>query len=78
MGNLVQDLRNVVSNVIKVDEKSSTRHTSRGKLLPRTRIELLLDPGSNFLELSQLAGYNLYNEEVRAGGIISGIGTVSG
>ncbi|XP_051848473.1 methylcrotonoyl-CoA carboxylase beta chain, mitochondrial [Antechinus flavipes] len=60
-------------------EKARKRHTSRGKLLPRERIDRLLDPGSPFLEFSQFAGYQLYgNEEVPAGGIITGIGRVSG
>ncbi|XP_035744355.1 methylcrotonoyl-CoA carboxylase beta chain, mitochondrial [Egretta garzetta] len=60
-------------------EKARTRHTSRGKLLPRERIDRLIDPGSPFLEFSQFAGYQLYgNEEVPAGGIITGIGRVSG
>merc|ERR1719489_352313 len=55
------------------------RHTSRGKLVARDRINLLLDPGSPFLELSQLAGYALYGkEEVPAGGIVTGVGRVSG
>ncbi|XP_053445060.1 methylcrotonoyl-CoA carboxylase beta chain, mitochondrial [Nycticebus coucang] len=60
-------------------EKARERHVSRGKLLPRERIDSLVDPGSPFLELSQFAGYQLYgNEEVPAGGIITGIGRVSG
>lgn len=60
-------------------EKAKERHTSRGKLLARERVDGLLDPGSPFLELSQFAGYQLYdNEEVPAGGIITGIGRVSG
>lgn len=60
-------------------EKARERHISRGKLLPRERVDGLLDPGSPFLELSQFAGYQLYgNEEVPAGGIITGIGRVSG
>uniref|UniRef100_A0A4W4G9H1 methylcrotonoyl-CoA carboxylase n=1 Tax=Electrophorus electricus TaxID=8005 RepID=A0A4W4G9H1_ELEEL len=60
-------------------EKARTLHTSRGKLLPRERIDRLLDPGSPFLEFSQFAAYELYgNEEVPAGGIITGIGRVSG
>lgn len=55
------------------------RHIARGKLLPRERVEALLDPGSPFLELSQLAGYKLYDgEQVPAGGVITGIGRVSG
>uniref|UniRef100_A0A8C4MGS6 Methylcrotonoyl-CoA carboxylase beta chain, mitochondrial n=1 Tax=Equus asinus TaxID=9793 RepID=A0A8C4MGS6_EQUAS len=60
-------------------EKARARHRSRGKLLPRERVDGLLDPGSPFLELSQFAGYQLYgDEEVPAGGIITGIGRVSG
>ncbi|KAK7808648.1 hypothetical protein U0070_010047 [Myodes glareolus] len=60
-------------------EKARARHTSRGKLLPRDRIDNLIDPGSPFLEFSQFAGYQLYgDEEVPAGGIITGIGRVSG
>uniref|UniRef100_A0A3Q1LKL3 methylcrotonoyl-CoA carboxylase n=1 Tax=Bos taurus TaxID=9913 RepID=A0A3Q1LKL3_BOVIN len=60
-------------------EKARARHISRGKLLPRERIDNLIDPGSPFLELSQFAGYQLYgDEEVPAGGVITGIGRVSG
>ena len=54
------------------------RHLSRNKLLPRDRIDSLLDPGSAFLEFSQLAGFQLYKDDVPAGGIITGIGKVSG
>ncbi|KAM9695543.1 methylcrotonoyl-CoA carboxylase beta chain, mitochondrial isoform 3-T3 [Trichechus inunguis] len=60
-------------------ERARALHISRGKLLPRERIDNLIDPGSPFLELSQFAGYQLYgSEEVPAGGIITGIGRVSG
>lgn len=60
-------------------EKARALHLSRGKLLPRERVDGLIDPGSPFLELSQFAGYQLYGkEEVPAGGIITGIGRVSG
>ncbi|KAG9488065.1 hypothetical protein GDO78_007718 [Eleutherodactylus coqui] len=60
-------------------EKARTLHTSRGKLLPRERIDRLIDPGSPFLEFSQFAGYQLYgNEEVPAGGLVTGIGRISG
>src|SRR5579864_5601627 len=52
------------------------RHLGRGKLLPRDRVRTLLDPGAPFLELSQLAGYKMYPDEVPAGGIITGIGSV--
>ncbi|MGA0381966.1 MAG: carboxyl transferase domain-containing protein, partial [Arenicellales bacterium] len=59
-------------------EKARQRHTTRGKLLPRERIQALLDPGSTFLELSQLAGWELYEDEVPCGGIITGIGEIHG
>ncbi|WP_286262431.1 carboxyl transferase domain-containing protein [Thalassotalea atypica] len=59
-------------------EKSRDRHLSRGKLLPRDRVLNLLDAGSPFLELSQLAAYNVYDDNVPAAGIITGIGRVGG
>ena len=60
------------------EEKARNRHKEHGKLLPRDRIELLLDPGSNFLELSPLAGYELYEDIIPAGSIITGIGQIMG
>ncbi|MDA0565134.1 methylcrotonoyl-CoA carboxylase [Streptomonospora sp. S1-112] len=62
-------------------EKTRVRHTERGKLLPRDRVDALLDPGSPFLELSPLAAYGLYGDDGQdapAAGIITGIGRVSG
>ena len=59
-------------------EWSCKRHTDRGKLLARDRIKELLDPGAPFLEFSQFAGYELYDDNVPAGGVITGIGRVSG
>jgi len=58
------------------DEKSRARHIKHGKRLPRDRIELLLDAGSYFLELSSFAGFELYEDELPAGGIITGIGQI--
>ena len=58
--------------------KPRQRHTSRGKLLPRERLNALLDPGSPFLELSQLAAYKVYEDDVPGAGIITGIGRVAG
>ena len=58
--------------------KSRDRHTSRGKLLQRERVERLLDPGSPFLEIGQLAANGLYGDEVPGAGLICGIGRVSG
>ena len=59
-------------------EKARERHSARGKLLPRERIEKLLDPGSSFLEFSQLAGWDLYDDDVPCGGIITGVGQIHG
>ena len=60
------------------DEKSRQRHSQRGKLLPRQRVEALLDTGSPFLEFSQLAALNVYEDDIPGAGLISGIGMVSG
>ena len=59
-------------------EKSRERHLGRGKLLPRDRIDTLLDEGAPFLEFSQFAGWEMYEDTVAAGGILTGIGRVSG
>ncbi|RKP36625.1 3-methylcrotonyl-CoA carboxylase non-biotin containing subunit, partial [Dimargaris cristalligena] len=59
-------------------EEARQRHLGRGKLLPRDRVNQLLDPGSPFLELSQMAGHELYEDKVPAGGLITGIGRVKG
>ncbi|XP_061043875.1 methylcrotonoyl-CoA carboxylase beta chain, mitochondrial [Eubalaena glacialis] len=77
---LVNQLQERAQNIrLGGGEKARARHISRGKLLPRERVDNLIDPGSPFLELSQFAGYQLYgDEEVPAGGIITGIGRVSG
>ena len=57
-------------------EKARAKHRERGKLLPRERIDRILDPGAPFLELSPLAGLDVYEDEVPAAGIVTGIGTV--
>src|SRR3954453_6258553 len=59
-------------------ERARDRHVSRGKLLPRERVDALLDPGSPFLELSPLAAHGLYDDEAPAAGIVTGVGRVSG
>ena len=68
------------SRISKVKEaggvKNVEKHKSRNKLLPRERIDLLLDKGSPFLELSQLAAYNMYESAVPSAGIITGIGKI--
>jgi 3-methylcrotonyl-CoA carboxylase beta subunit len=58
-------------------ERSRERHVSRGKLLPRDRVDRLLDPGTPFLELSPLAAHGLYDGEAPGAGIITGVGRVS-
>jgi 3-methylcrotonyl-CoA carboxylase beta subunit len=76
---VVGDLRARVAEVEQGGgESARQRHISRGKLLPRERIAGLIDPGTPFLELSQLAAYGLYNGEVPSAGIVTGIGRVSG
>ena len=59
-------------------ESARKKHTDRGKLLPRERVDRLLDPGSPFLELSPLAAYGMYGTSVPAAGIITGIGRIAG
>jgi len=76
---LVEDLEAKVAAVrLGGGESYQQRHQSRGKLLPRDRIDALVDPGSPFLEFSQLAAHGVYGEEVAAAGIITGIGRVAG
>ncbi|MGW0467455.1 carboxyl transferase domain-containing protein [Streptomyces sp. NPDC003027] len=59
-------------------EKARARHTARDKLLPRDRVDTLLDPGSPFLELAPLAANGMYGDQAPAAGVIAGIGRVSG
>lgn len=59
-------------------ERAQQRHLSRGKQLPRTRIERLLDPGTPFLELSALAAWEVYDDPVPSAGLITGIGRIQG
>ena len=79
MQGLVGSLRELVSRVQKGGgERSQKRHVDRGKLLPHDRINTLLDPGSPFLEFSQLAAHDMYENEAPSAGILTGIGRVSG
>jgi 3-methylcrotonyl-CoA carboxylase beta subunit len=76
---LARKLRTDVAEAAKGgSEKHRQRHVERGKLLPRDRVERLLDPGSPFLEIGQLAACDMYEREVPGAGIICGIGRVSG
>lgn len=79
MNALLHDLREKIAHIEQGGgDKARERHTSRGKLLPRDRVSRLLDPGSAFLELSQLAAHEVYEDDVPAAGIITGIGRVAG
>jgi len=76
---LVEELRaKVAQAALGGNEKSRERHTARGKLLPRDRVERLLDPGSPLLEVGQLAADGVYGEDIPGAGIITAIGRVSG
>ena len=75
----VSDLRALLARVHEGGgAKAQERHTSRGKLLPRERINRLLDIGSPFLEVGQLAAHEVYGEDVPAAGVVAGIGRVEG
>lgn len=79
MEKLVNQLEEIVSQIaLGGDEKARARHLQHGKLLPRERLQQLLDPGSPFLELSQLAAYQVYEDNVPAAGLITGIGHIAG
>jgi 3-methylcrotonyl-CoA carboxylase beta subunit len=79
MRTLVEDLRRQVNRVRQGGSSSAQeKHLARGKLLPRDRVRTLIDPGSPFLELSQLAAHGMYGENIPAAGIITGIGRVAG
>jgi 3-methylcrotonyl-CoA carboxylase beta subunit len=79
MRDLVADLRVKLATIEEGGgEGPRRRHLARGKLLPRERVRLLLDPGSPFLELSALAAFGMYDGEVPAAGIVTGIGQVMG
>ncbi|MDY7098571.1 MAG: carboxyl transferase domain-containing protein [Pseudomonadota bacterium] len=76
---LASDLRSTVAEAaLGGPERSRERHVSRGKLLPRERVERLLDPGSPFLEIGQLAANGMYEGDISGASLICGIGRVSG
>lgn len=79
MEKLVFDLKNSLKKIHQGGgEKALEKHQSRGKLFVRDRIQQLIDPLSPFLELSSLAAYNVYEDNVPAAGIITGIGRIQG
>jgi 3-methylcrotonyl-CoA carboxylase beta subunit len=79
MRELVEDLRTLSARIaLGGSTLSRERHQSRGKLLPRERVERLLDPGTAFLEIAPLAAHEVYEDDVPAAGMIAGIGQVQG
>ena len=79
MDTLVETLRERTAEAAKGGhEKAREKHLKRGKLLPRERVQRLLDPGSPFLELSALAANGMYEGDVHGAGMIAGIGRVAG
>src|SRR4051812_35222984 len=76
---LAEALRSRVADAARGGpETARARHVARGKLLPRERVNRLLDPGSPFLEIGQLAANGLYGDAVPGAGVIAGIGRVHG
>ncbi|MGH8801639.1 MAG: carboxyl transferase domain-containing protein, partial [Casimicrobiaceae bacterium] len=76
---LVDDLRAKIAIIEQGGgDAARARHLARGKLLPRERVRCLLDPGSPFLELSQLAAWNMYDDNIASAGLITGVGRVAG
>src|ERR1700746_1461782 len=76
---LAEELRRRVAEAaLGGPETARKRHADRGKLLPRDRVERLLDIGSPFLEIGQLAAFGLYDGEAPGAGLIAGIGRVRG
>ena len=79
MESLIADLRDKVAKIqLGGGEAARERHVQRGKMPVRDRIKRLLDPGSPFLELSQFAAYGVYDDEVPAAGIVTGLGRIEG
>jgi 3-methylcrotonyl-CoA carboxylase beta subunit len=79
MRGLVEDLREKLGQVAGGGgEVSRNRHTARGKMLARERVDLLVDPGTAFLELSPLAAYGLYGGDVHSASVVTGVGRISG
>ena len=76
---LVEDLKAQIDKAAQGGgEAARAKHTARGKLLPRDRVQMLLDPGTPFLELSPMAAHAMYNGDAPCAGVIAGIGRVSG
>src|SRR5438105_1478190 len=76
---LVEDLHATLAKAAAGGgEAARAKHTARGKLLPRDRVQMLLDPGTPLLEIAPLAAHGMYNGDAPCAGVIAGIGRVSG
>ncbi|MHA3104869.1 carboxyl transferase domain-containing protein [Acinetobacter sp. ANC 3791] len=79
MQTLVDDLKSVTQHIaLGGGEVAREKHLARGKLLPRERIDHLIDPGTAFLEIGQLAAYKVYQDDIPAAGVIAGVGLIHG
>ena len=79
MAALVADLREKIAAIEQGGgDAVRERHVARGKLLPRERVRMLLDPGSPFMELSQFAAYGMYDDNIAGAGLVTGIGRIAG
>ena len=79
MRTVVDDLKAHLEKIaVGGGEAARAKHTARGKLLPRDRVQTLLDPGTPFLEVAPLAALHMYNDDAPCAGLIAGIGRVSG
>jgi len=79
MQSVVDDLKKQIEKImLGGGDEPRKKHVARGKLLPRDRVQMLLDPGTPFLEFSQLAAYNMYNNDAPCAGVITGIGRIAG
>ena len=79
MQSVVDDLKKKIDTIFQGGgTQAREKHLARGKLLPRDRVQMLLDPGTPFLELSQLAAFDMYNNDAPCAGVITGIGRISG
>ena len=75
----VRELREVSKSIKEGGgQESQARHISRGKMLPRARIETLLDPLSPFIEIGQFAAYGMYETQIASAGVVAGIGRICG
>ncbi len=77
----IEHVQQLEQNLLNKAAEAKTKFDKRGQLLPRERLNLLLDPGAPFLELASLAGYKLHDDKdgsAAGGGLIAGIGYVSG